>query len=66
MAAKMGARGVKIMEFDFDVMIGVNSYVFLVVESEFEVQNTLRPKGMPQIQDGRQNLQDRVKTAIRM
>ena len=50
MAAKMGARGVKIMEFDFDVMIGVNSYVILIAESEFE----------------RQNLQDRVKTAIRM
>ena len=62
MAAKMGARGLKMLEFVFDVVYGVYRYVILVVESEFEVQNCLRLKGMPKIQYGRQNFHDRVKS----
>ena len=37
MAAKIGVRGLKILEFPIEVVFGVYSYVILVVESEYEV-----------------------------
>ena len=54
MAADMRRRGVQMLQLPHNVKWHIDSYVILVVESEYEVRNPSRLKGIAQIQDGGQ------------